>query len=390
MNRKLAALTATLLIALIVLSLFLAINRFSNQTSSRQFYLGVEYAYGNNQTTQVQVSQIQALVDKVKDYTNLFVMGSVGLTFDRTALSEACDYVFNTKLNFIVLFTGYEMYNYNITQWMYDAKLKYGDRFLGIYRYDEPGGNQLDNEVHRLINRTIIGTNATYTNVGNSYVGNLSNIVNYYREHAPVKVFTADYGLYWFDYKSDYSTIFAEFVGNESRERHIALCRGAADAFGKDWGVIVTWKYQDQAPYLESSDQLYSDLSLAYSSGAKYAIVFSFPQIGTYGTLTDDHFAALHKFWTTLHSNPASFGSNKPEVAYVVPADYGFGFRNPNDTIWGLIPADTLSAKIFEDTNTTLIARYGSRFDILYDEPQIIAPLLSNYSQFFYWNQTIT
>ena len=92
---------------------------------------------------------------------------------------------------------------------------------------------------------------------------------------------------------------------------------------------------------------------------------------------------------THLHSNPASFGSNKPEVAYIVPADYGFGFRNPNDTIWGLFPADELSSKIFYDTNIILPSKYGSHFDILYDEPQIIAPLLKNYSEVFYWNQTI-
>ena len=65
-----------------------------------------------------------------------------------------------------------------------------------------------------------------------------------------LSVFTADYGLYWFDYKSNYSSIFAEFVGNQSRERHIALCRGAADAFDRDWSVIVTWKH-DQARYLD-------------------------------------------------------------------------------------------------------------------------------------------
>lgn len=381
MNRKLATLTATLLIALIVLSLFLALNGFSNQTASRQFYVGVEFAYGDH------ASEVKALVDKVKDYTNLFVFGSVGLTFNRTALTEACDYVFNAKLNFIVLFTGLGKYSYDITGWMQDAKLKYGDRFLGIYRYDEPGGNQLDMGSSLLINRTIIGANATYADAAKAYVGNLSVFPDYYLDFAP-KVFTADYGLYWFDYKSNYTSIFAEFVGNQSRERHIALCRGAADAFGRDWGVIVTWKY-DKAPYLESGSELYSDLSLAYSSGAKYAIVFSYPQIGTYGTLTDEHFEALQKFWTALHSNPSSFGSNKPEAAYIVPADYGFGFRDPNDTIWGLFPADTLSQKIFNDTNT-LTAKYGSRYDILYDEPQVTELLLGCYSQVFYWNQTIT
>ena len=388
MNRKLAILTTTSLIALILLSLFLAINLFNNQTAGRQFYVGVEYAYGNNQTAQTQVTQIQALVDKVKDYTNLFVMGSVGLTFNRTALSEACDYIFNAKLNFIVLFTGLDMYDYNITGWMQDAKLKYADRFLGIYRYDEPGGNQLDNGIAQLINKTIINKDATYADVSKNFTDTLAFFSNYYLQFAP-NVFTADYGLYWFDYKSNYSAIFAEFVGNESRDRHIGLCRGAADAFGRDWGVIVTWKYSFQPPYLESGNELYSDLSLAYCSGAKYAIVFSYPQIGTYGTLTNDHFSALQKFWNTLQNNPGSFGSNTPEVAYVVPADYGFGFRNTKDTIWGLFPADELSSKIFEDTNTTLPTKYGSRFNILYNEPEIITPLLGNYSKVFYWNQTI-
>ena len=376
MNRKLAILTAILLITLISISLILTVNLFSNQTSSREFYVGVEYAYGD------QASELKDLVDKVKNYTNLFVIGSVGLSFNRTALDEACDYIFNAKLNLIVLFTDSTKYNYSIFTWMADAKLKYGDSFLGIYKYDEPGGNQLDKGAFMLIN-----SSASYAQVAKTYVGNLSSIVNFYLDYSP-KLFTADYGLYWFDYKSDYSTVFAEFVGTQSRQRHIALCRGAAQAFNKDWGAIVTWKY-DQAPYLESGDELYSDLSLAYSAGAKYAVVFSYPKIGAYGTLTDDHFEALEKFWNTLHSNPESFGSSKPEAAYVVPKDYGFGFRSANDTIWGLFEADALSAKILDDVNK-LIAKYDSRLDILYDEPEVIAPQLKSYSKVFYWNQTIT
>ncbi len=388
MNRKFAALTTTVLIALIVVSLFVAIHWSNSQKIARQFYVGVEYAYGNNQTAQTQVTQIQALVDKVKDYTNLFVMGSLGLTFDRTALSEACDYIFNAKLNFIVLFTGLDMYSYNITDWMQDAKLKYGEKFLGTYRYDEPGGNQLDNGREQLIENELINNKTTYADLSRNFTDTLAFFPNYYLQFTP-RIFTADYGLYWFDYKSKYTAIFAEFVGNESRERHIGLCRGAAEAFDRDWGVIVTWKYSYQLPYLESGNELYTDLSLAYSSGAKYAIVFSYPQIGTYGILTEEHFASLQKFWINLHKNPSSFGSNDPVIAYVVPADYGFGFRNANDSIWGLFPADELSSKIFEDTNIILPAKYGSRFDIIYNEPQIITPLLRNYGQVFYWNQTI-
>jgi len=380
LNRRLAFLTAILLIAVIVLSLFLALNWFSSQTSPRQFYLGVEYAYGN------QTSEVKALVDKVKDYTNLFVIGSVELTFNRTALDEACDYIYNSGLNFIVLFTGFNMYNYsngyNIANWMLDAQQKYGNQFLGIYKIDEPGGNQLDNGPSQIINDT-----STYSQTAQNYVGNLSAMINLYHPYTP-SIFTADYALNWFDYKGNYTAVFAEFVGNESRQRIIALDRGAANAFHRDWGVIVNWKY-NQGVYLENGTELYNDLSLAYNSGAKYAFVFSYPKIGEYGILTQEHFDALKKFWDTLHSNPSSFGSNKPQVAYIVPADYGFGFRNPDDHIWGRFPSDTLSTKIYDDVNNTLIPTYGARFDILYNEPQVIEPILKDYSKVSYWNQTL-
>jgi hypothetical protein len=75
LNHKIPILTATVLIVLIVISLFIALNAFNNQTTDRPFYVGVEYAYGNNQTPEVQLAQIESLVSKVKDYTNLFVMG---------------------------------------------------------------------------------------------------------------------------------------------------------------------------------------------------------------------------------------------------------------------------------------------------------------------------
>jgi hypothetical protein len=274
------------------------------------------------------------------------------------------------------------MYNYSIFNWIADARQKYGDQFLGIYRWDEPGGNQLDKGQFMLVDNA-----SSYAEVAESYVGGLSIIVEYYLNYTP-KIFTADYGLYWFDYNSSYSTVFAEFVGNQSRQRIIALDRGAAQSFNEDWGVIVNWKY-DQPPYLESGDELYCDLSLAYSAGATYAVVFSYPNISNYGTLTEEHFEALKEFWNNIHTNPGSFVSSNAEVAYVIPKDYGFGFRNPNDTIWGLFPADALSPKIWDDTNI-LLAKYYSHLNIIYDEPEVIAPTLKNYTSIFYWNQTIT
>ena len=67
--------------------------------------MGVEFAYGN------QFSQVKALVDKVKDYTNLLVLGSPSLTFNRTALDQSTDYIYNSGLNFIVLIHDSNMYN---------------------------------------------------------------------------------------------------------------------------------------------------------------------------------------------------------------------------------------------------------------------------------------
>jgi hypothetical protein len=393
LNRRIVILTAASLIALVFIALFIVLSKPNGQTSTEKFYVGVEFAYSDH------FSQLTALVDKVKNYTNLFVIGTPGISFNRTALDESVDYLCRAGLSFIILFTSFPMYdnrggwsdNYNIFNWMIDANQKYGDKFLGIYRYDEPGGNQLDKGQFQLINQS-----NSYSDAAKNYVGNLSNIINYYFEIGkPQRIFTSDYGLYWFDYASSYSTIFAEFVGNQSRftgnqskQEIIALVRGAAESFGKDWGIIVTWKY-DQPPYLESGDELYSDLSQAYCTGAKYAVVFSYPNTTAYGTLTETHFAALQKFWNDIHNNTDVFTPSKAEVAYVIPRDYGFGFRSPNDTIWGLFPADTLSQKIWDDS-ALLLAKYYNNLNIIYDDPETNSSTLGNYTQVYYWNQTIT
>ncbi len=380
MNRNFVFAAAVMLLAVILLSIFLANGYFVNQTQTRPFYVGVEYAYADD------TAQLKALVDEVHAYTNLFVLGSLAISFNRTALDESCDYVYQSGLNFIVFFTGIDRYNWSngeITDWMQQAQQRYGDKFLGIYKIDEPGGNQLD-----LAQSAIINDTASYAQTAANYVGNLSTMVNYYSSYTP-RMFTADYALYWFDYKANYTAIFAEFVGNESENRIVALNRGAATAFHKDWGVIINWKY-NQDPYLESSDELYSDLTLAYGAGAKYAIIFNYPNAtgASRGIMGEEHFLTLEKFWQKLQTEPESLDKNHAEVAYIVPKDYGFGFRKPNDRIWGLFQNDPLSAKIFNDVQT-LTERYGSQLDILYDEPEVTTPLLGNYRQVFFWNQTI-
>ena len=469
------------------------------------FYVGVTYCGSS-------IQEAKQLIDRVKNYTNLFVLQSGSLMFNDEAMTEIGDYAVNSGLK-IMLYSGGAS-----SQLSTMGSERWGSSFLGLYCMDEPGGKVIDKstpvvgsqwrrtdgsvtisfsvndtandvitfypsgeiQVHEelmanatahspenpdngpvtthliwpgtflqtytayssttyyYINGTITYETESYNETGsvvasqfftyqpdgtvqdiegNSVTdqGNITrftpytelwdqnplgtysktscaftngslNDIKHYNQSC-VNLFTSDYALYWFDYKAGYDTVFAEFVGNESRERHIALCRGAAETLGKDWGAMITWKY-NQAPYLESGDELYSDLALAYSAGAKYGIVFTYPNITAYGTLTDEHFEALERFWDTLHTDPASLGNTESTVAYVIPADYGFGFRSANDTLWGQFPADELSAKIYSDT-AALTAKYGAQLNILYDSSETAAKL-GSYSKVYYYNQTIT
>jgi len=78
------------------------------------------------------------------------------------------------------------------------------------------------------------------------------------------------------------------------------------------------------------------DMQTAYNAGANYIIVFdypTYPAANPYGIQSQDQFNAIENFWNQLHSNQASFNASKAQVAYAVPENYGFGFRNPTDTI---------------------------------------------------------
>jgi hypothetical protein len=384
-----------ILIAVLFVSIVATIDWLGSAHSDPEFFVGVDFAYSNN------VDDLKNLVDKVKDYTNLFVLGSVEMTFNKTALDESCDYIYDAGLYFIILFTDTDMYRrgpnsttiepstwiYQPMVWIYEARQKYGDKFWGVYRYDEPGGNQLDDAPYALLNRTEAVAYGTHSNASTYYVRNLSYLVKYYK-YISNELFTADYGLYWFDYKAGYNAIFAEFGWNQSRPLHIALCRSAAKAHNKDWGAIVTWEYTDE-PYIESREELYDDMILAYKTGAKYVVVFDYPKIEQYGILTEDHFDAMKDFWNYVNSNPQEHGVIQGEVAYVLPQDYGFGFRNAEDTIWGLWNADDLSQKVWDDTNT-LIDQYSSRLDIVYDDAEVMDAVKSRYNKLFFWNQTIS
>jgi hypothetical protein len=371
------------------------------QNSSPEFFVGVEYAIDNH-----SVEGCKALVDRVKNFTNFFVVDSLGITLDVNNLNEVCDYIYDSGLYFIVFFISlheeYEgvptedgqhqtlifRYNYYPHLWIAGAKEKYGDKFLGTYAMDEPGGNQLDGGSFQLVKEA-----KDQTEAAEIYLEWLCDHIDYYtyaRECEGVTVLTSDYGLYWFDYKSGYDTILAEFAWNHSRPLHVALCRGAAKVQNRDWGVMVTWTYND-VPYIVSGNELYDDLILAYHNEAKYAVIFDHPdtEYSEYGILTEEHFDALERFWNYVNNNPDKHGIIKADVAYVLPENFGFGFRNSDDNIWGLWSANTdeRTKKIWGDVNQ-LIDEYGFRFDVVYSDPEFNDDL-QHYDKLFFWNQTI-
>ena len=60
----------------------------------------------------------------------------------------------------------------------------------------------------------------------------------------------------------------------------------------KEWGAMITWKY-DAPPYLDSGEEIYKQMQMAYTAGANYIVIFNYPQNDTsnpYGVMKDDHF----------------------------------------------------------------------------------------------------
>jgi hypothetical protein len=375
MKSKVAVATIMLVIVILV-SVFAALQLLKAPAKTPEFYVGVEVAYANATALDAKV-----MVDRVKNYTNLIVIGAPAISINETALNETCDYIYDAGLHFIVLITKVEAYTYDTFSWMFEAQQKYGKMFLGVYRYDEPGGNQLDR------GREMLVTSATsYSDAAAQFTYALGLIINYYKNYAG-QVFTADYALQWFDYESAYSAVFTEFASNNTREIAIAQGRGAATNFNRDFGVMLTWKY-DAPPYIESGTDLYDDMVLTYKLGAKYVVIFDHPKLDTYGILTDEHFEALKKFWDYYHSNPQDFNSQKANIAYVLPKDYGFGLRRVDDGIWGLFGPDELSGKVWNDVNK-LVHLYGFGVDIVYDEPGVVEAARTRYELLFFWNETI-
>jgi hypothetical protein len=374
---------------LLAVSLFLTCGVFNKPPPD--VFVGIDVAYDN-------VAEIKLLVDEIRSYTNTIVIGSSGITHDMAKLDDVCQYVYDRDFYFMI-------YAHPINdpdalviqrQWVLDAKPRWGERFLGLYAFDEPGGRQLDNASYRVVREGWVADNyKNWTEAADKYVNTafvyLHHMIEDQMGGLDLPLFTSDYALYWFDYKASYDVVFAEFVWDYSRHINVALCRGAANVQNRDWGVMITWKYT-QSPYLESGEELYDDLVLAYENGAKYILVFDTDKNYTHSVLTKGkggHLDALKRFWQYATDNPRPSAPPSDRVAYVLPKDYGYGFRGPNDTIWGLWGADKYEHSFEISTEVgALIDEYQNRLDIIYDDG-LKANSSYGYSKLIFWNGTV-
>ncbi len=371
------------LIPLLGASVFIGYDFFFTKPSQEnppELFFGIDVAYDN-------LDEICELIDEASLYTNLFVIGTTGISYNETKLTEVCKFLYERDMYFIIY--G-ESRRSSRLQMFSDIQEKYEKNFLGVYFDDEQGGKQLDVFEWRWVNE---GEAENYTDAANQFVDGLNWWLEgrfigneSFRQLAPsdFNLFSSDYCLYWFDYKAGYDVIFAQFGWNYSRKLNVALSRGAATAQTKDWGIIITWTY-NHPPYIQSGEELYEDLKLAYENGAKYILIFDSNKNYTHGILKDQHLEALKLFWEYTKDNPRMNKSIKERVAYVLPKDYGYGFRGPNDKIWGLWEADDFSLELSTSLGS-MLEEYGTDLDIIYDDGIEFDKL---YGKYVFWNGTI-
>jgi hypothetical protein len=415
LKRFLAAFVTIIVSVTLVFSLFTQTLSIKNGENA-PIYVGVAFQGST-------VAEAKLLIDRIKNYTNLFVLGASPLSRNETATNEIADYAITRGLNLMVNFGYYDPHAFSPgdswrnwswqLSWLGTAKEKWGSRFLGVYYDDEPGGMQLDFDwtdffknyswyfgppgdwslkgvYDKLHEASVTGSPpADYDLKAYYFVNDLlkENIGHKQLKDAGVTTVTSDYGLYWFDYLGGYDVMLAQFGWNHSIVQDIALVKGAARLQDRLWGAIITWKY-DKPPYLDSGEEIYSQMFQAYQAGASYIMIFNYPKLdgNDYGVMQDEHFAALEKFWNLVVKpnvgRAREFG--EPDAALVLPRNYGWGMRTPNDKIWGMWGPDDKSPQIWEILRR-LLSEYGLRLDIVYDDPAF--PVAGRYSRVYYWNE---
>jgi len=148
MKKNLVFVLAAIIIVVVAVSAFTAMEvyNFGDAASKKPFYVGVTYC-GNSTT------EAEQLIDRVKNYTNLFVLDSGTMMQDLNATEQICDYAVNSGLNIIVSYGTSSQKNI-IDSFLSISQERWDSHFLGLYYDDEPGGKMLDSTVYLHNNST--------------------------------------------------------------------------------------------------------------------------------------------------------------------------------------------------------------------------------------------
>jgi hypothetical protein len=389
-------------------------------------------------------------------------------------VNELGDYAISSGLYFLPYFGYYIEEQFSI--WLEAAKQKWGEKLLGIYYSDEPGGKMLDDYVE--FKNTQTGDSIMKTTYGDIVVEKSDDVVIHYEigglihlflpvsymnfnivgtekgvyvtfypngsikiddskissmdmqaivneieklsdygtyeqllAFRPFKdvhevadqfitrdqhnidylnnkttVFTSDYALYWFDYLAGYDVILAQIGWNHTLNQDISLVRGASRVQNKEWGIVITWKF-NIPPYLDTGTEILNQMKNAYECGAKYFVLFNYYKDADnpYGTLKEEHFQALEYFWSNIIKNSqVVHGSIKADTVLILPKNYGWGMRWPEDKIWGIFKPDNKTQLIWDQLESTL-NEHGIKTDIIYEDEKISLP--QEYQHRYYWDQ---
>jgi|LSQX01.1.fsa_nt_gb hypothetical protein len=446
MKKALIAVVVVVGIAIFLIAGLLVVNQTIHKKAP-DTYVGITYC-GNT------VEDGKALIDKVKGYTNLFVLNSGLLQRDFDSVNELGDYAVDAGMYFIPYFGNYIQATFSV--WLENAKERWGDQLLGVYYSDEPAGKMLDDYVQ--YKDSLTGNQITKTRYGDIFVEQQDGVQINYEIEGPIRlyepssdgnanfekifypngttkvvntapngfsygsyvelqtvkpfkdnddafqrfidrdksniefissktrVYTTDYDLYWFDYLAGYDVIWSQVGWNLSYSQQIAQIRGAGEVLNKDWGVIITWKYQNP-PYFTTSAEILDQMKTAYDCGADYIVVFNYydKSSSKYGTMQEEHFKAVETFWKDSVTNANVVkGSIQADSALVFPHNYAWGGRWRDDNVWGIFKADERTWRMW-DIMQSALDQHGFNLDIVYDD--VNYPLSSKYLNNYYCSE---
>jgi hypothetical protein len=164
------------------------------------FYFGV--CFGG--TT---IQEAETLIDRIKGFTNLFVMQSGTFVGNTDAILEIGDYAVSNNLSYAIMgdvdkdYNGDSGIDYNqyffryrgwIESWIDTVKERWGNRFLGLYYGDEFGGKMLDRDFELCFPGCEV--NATVLKDGSIYVEFIDSTRAYYYPNGDVLVIIVDIG----------------------------------------------------------------------------------------------------------------------------------------------------------------------------------------------------